>query len=104
VGYDLSHVFPATLFSQVQLSDFKGAFIYANNINTHPNSMRCAEKAVLERIPGTESTQIRPSFPRFSYDFWNEEPTRNLRVMARGPFWSLSPTRTITDSGTLMDE
>ena len=78
--------------------------MYANNINTHADSVRCVGKAVFERTPGTESTQIRPPFPRFSYDFWSEEPLRILRVMVRGPFWSLSPTRTITDSGILIDE
>ena len=79
-------------------------FIYANNINAHVESIVCTTMAILIRILGTESTQIPPFFPQISYDFGGKEPWRVLREMARGPFWSLSPTRTITDSGILMDE
>lgn len=78
--------------------------MFANNMKAHDESVSCTTMAVLTRIPGTESTQIRPFFPRISYNFGGKEPRRVLRAMARGPFWSLSPTRTITDSGILMDE
>lgn len=78
--------------------------MFANNMKTHVESVICTTMAILTRISGTESTQIPPFFPQISYDFGGKEPRRVLRAMARGPFWSLSPTRTITDSGILMDE